>query len=57
MALLLRDRFRAQDEEDYKNENWVVRAREPASFWRENVIAIVILPQGFSKNAVAAKIS
>ena len=30
--------FRFEDE-----ENLVVRAREPASFWRENVIAVVVL--------------
>ena len=41
----------------YEKESWVVRALEPASFWRENVIAVVILPRGFSDNAVAAKIS
>ena len=34
-----------------------MRALELASFWRENVIAVVILPRGFSENAVAAKIS
>ena len=29
--------------------------REPASFWRENVIAIVILLKGFSENVGGEK--
>ena len=38
------ERFRFWDEDDYDYEIfWVVLAREPASFWRENVIVVVIL--------------
>ena len=38
------ERFRFWDEDDYDYETfWVVLAREPASFWRENVIVVVIL--------------
>ena len=36
----------------------VLRAREPALVWRENVIAFVIqLRRGFSKNVALAEIS
>ena len=36
--------FRFWDEDDYDYEIfWVVLAREPASFWRENVKVVVIL--------------
>ena len=52
------------DEDDYEYEisqYWVLLKREPASFWRENVIAVVIL-QGvlarmISENVVVAGIS
>ena len=37
--------FRFQDEDDYENEIFSIlssaRAREPTSFWRENVVAVV----------------
>ena len=31
--------------------------REPASFWRENEIAVVILLRGFCENIIVAKTS
>ena len=38
--------FRFQAEDDYENQIFSVLscAQEPGSFWRENVIAVVILP-------------
>ena len=57
---LLRDRFRAQDKEDYVRERELSSARAWTSVilaGKWNVIAVVILPRGFSENAVAAKIS
>ena len=36
---------------------WVLRTREPASFWRENMIAVVILLQVFTKMLVVAETS
>ena len=37
-------RFCNKDNYDYEiSQYWVVLAREPASFWRENVVAVVIL--------------
>ena len=32
-----------------------LRGQQPASFWRENVIAIVILNTGFSENVVETR--
>ena len=48
LYILRRVRLRVRDFLSTK----VVLASEPASFWRENVIAIVILTTGFSKNVV-----
>ena len=44
--------LRFDDEDDYEYEisqYQVVHAREPASFWRENVIAVVILQHDIAR--------
>ena len=44
--------------EDFRSVYYsVLLTREPASFWRENVIAVVISTTSFSENVVVAETS
>ena len=40
---------------DFLNTTKVGLAREPASFWLENMIAVVILTTSFSENVVVTE--
>ena len=43
--------MRSQDEDDYEYEIFSILMREPASFWRENVIAVVILQRDLARTS------
>ena len=46
--------FRFKDKDDYEGNVFSpVRAREPASFWREKVIAVVILPRALARMLIS----
>ena len=41
--------MRSEDEDDYEYGIFSILMREPASFWRENVIAVVILQRDLAR--------